>query len=623
MDYYQNFIFLRTYARWREQDGRRETWAEAVQRYVDYMRSRLGTKLTKEEYSDIQSAIVEMEVMPSMRLLWTAGPTVDKSNAAAYNCSFVTPTKIRRFGEILYLLTNGCGVGYSVEAKFTEQLPMVEPQGGRVLENFVVPDTREGWADALVHGMRTWYDGEDVKFDYSKVRPLGAPLKTMGGRASGPAPLKSLLDHTRKVILTRQGMRLRPIDVHDIITKIGEIVVAGGTRRSAQISLSDLNDEDMRNAKAGAFWELNPQRSMANNSAVYNERPDSKTFMREWLSLVASGTGERGIFSRSGAMPERRRDLLKERTLTLGTNPCGEILLLPQEFCNLTEIVARPEDTRRSLLRKCRIATILGTYQSMFTDFPYLSAEWKANCEEERLLGVSITGQCDSPEVRNVSTLKALKAEAIKINKRYAKKFGINPSTSITTVKPSGTVSQLVNASSGIHPRYSKYYIRRVRISGSDPLFNLLKDSGVPFFAENGQVIDSAHTFVLEFPMKAPDTAIVSEDLTAIEQLEQWKNVKENYTEHNPSCSVYVRDNEWISVGAWIHNNWHIVGGLSFFPIDDHIYPMAPLEKIDKKEYERRVKEMPNIDFDKLREYEKVDTTKAPLACEGVTCAIE
>lgn len=864
MEYYQKFIFLRTYARWNEAEQRRETWPEAVSRYMEYMRSKLGNKLTKDEYTEIQDAIVRMDIMPSMRLLWTAGPTVDKSNASAYNCSFVTPTKIKRFGEILYLLTNGCGVGFSVESKYTEQLPVVEPQSGRKIDTFVVPDTREGWADAIVHGLRTWYDGDDVEFDYSKIRPLGTPLKTMGGRASGPAPLKNLLEHTKKVVLSRQGMKLRPIDVHDIITKIGEVVVAGGTRRSAQISLSDLNDQDMRDAKSGAFWEHAPHRAMANNSAVYTEKPDAKTFMREWLALVESGTGERGIFNRNGSLPERRIEFLGDKANGLGTNPCfhpdtiietvngqmkikdmtsptfvytmlndgslgvraasaswktkentdvvevkvstgkslvvtpdhqiftknrgwveagrllegdvvvhlsrqrrgakyigikltnetssqmmehrlvwagvhggipaghdihhmngdtfdndirnlasmshnahatltryecendhqvrgvdgkfisppwskngrkelkqipdelksglvnqnptvvaviprgksdvydimveethnvianyivahncGEIILQPQQFCNLTEVVARPQDKKADLIRKTRLASILGTFQSMLTDFDYLSAEWKRNCDDERLLGVSITGQCDCPAVRDAGTLSEMKAEATSTNAKYAKKFGINASTAVTTVKPSGTVSQLVNASSGIHPRYAPYYVRRVRIASTDPLFHMLRDIGVPFNPENGQTADNATTFVLEFPMKSPEGALTIEDMSALDQLEHWKRVKVNFTEHNPSCSVYVKDSEWVAVADWVYKNWDIVGGLSFFPVDSHVYPLAPLEKIDKKEYERRVKEMPVIDFENLKNYEAIDNTKPSLACEGQSCIIE
>lgn len=622
MDMYQQFIFLRTYSRWNDKEGRRETWEEAVSRYMDYMKGKLGDKLSDEEYKEIESAIVRMDVMPSMRLLWTAGAIADKSNASAFNCTYTTPTKIKNFGEILYLLTCGSGVGYSVERKFTDQLPEVTPQTGNELETFVVPDTREGWADALVHGMKTWYDGNDVKFDFSKIRPLGSPLKTMGGRASGPEPLKALLAHTRNIILSRQGSKLRPIEVHDIITKIGEIVVAGGTRRSAQISLSDVNDDEMRHAKDGAFWELNPQRSMANNSAVYTEKPDAKTFIREWSALIASGTGERGIFVRNGNIPTRRMAVIGDAVDSLGTNPCGEILLQPKQMCNLSEIVARPNDTRASLLKKARIAAILGTYQSTLTDFGYLSSEWKKNCDEERLLGVSITGQYDSEAVRKANTLSDIRDLIIEVNKHYAKRFGINQSTSVTAVKPSGTVSQLVNASSGIHPRYAPYYIRRVRISSTDPLFLLMRDSGVPYHPEVGQSKDTAHTFVFEFPMKSPDGAVTVNDLTAIQQLEYWKLVKTNYTEHNPSCTVYVTDDEWMEVGAWVYNNWDCIGGLSFLPRDNHAYQLAPYEAIDKKTYESLRKHMPNVDFSKLSNYEGEDNTVTPNACEGNICKI-
>lgn len=624
MDAYQQFIFLRTYSRWVEDKQRRETWEESVTRFVEYMRSKLGKKLNEDEYEEIESAILKQEVMPSMRLLWTAGPAVEKSHAMAYNCSFTTPTKLKSFGEILYLLTCGCGVGYSVEQKFISQLPTVEPQGNEKAELYVVPDTREGWSDALVEGMKSWYAGKDITFDYSKIRPLGAPLRTMGGRASGPEPLKDLLNHTRRIILSRQGLQLRSIDVHDIITKIGDIVVVGGTRRSAQISLSDLGDDEMRHAKVGAFWEHSPHRAMANNSAVYYEKPDIKTFMREWVALMESGTGERGIFVRNGAMPERRRELLGGRVENLGTNPCGEILLQPKQFCNLSEVVARAEDTKASLLRKARIAAILGTFQSSLCDFGYLSAEWTNTTSEERLLGVSITGQYDSEEARKPANLRALRDLAVETNAAYAKRFGIPASTSVTAVKPSGTVSQLVDAASGIHPRYSEYYIRRVRISTADPLFKLLKDSGVPCVPEVGQTPENASVYVLEFPRKSPEGAITTDEVGAIQQLEYWRVVKENYTEHNPSCTIHVKDDEWLDVGAWVYKNWDIIGGLSFLPKDNHVYQLAPYEKIDKRTYEKLVKQMPEVDYGRLVDYEKSDTTEGAreYACVGGSCEI-
>ncbi len=623
LDSYQQFIFLRTYARWIPEKKRRETWEEAVERFMAYMRKRLGKKLKEKEYADVQEAILKQEVMPSMRLLWTAGDAVEKSHAMAYNCSFTTPTKLRSFGEILYLLTCGCGVGYSVESKFVNQLPIIKPQSGDNKELLTVPDTREGWADALVQGMKAWYEGKDVVFDYSRIRPLGAPLRTMGGRASGPEPLRNLLDHTRTLILSRQGMRLRPIDVHDIITKIGDIVVVGGTRRSAQISLSDLGDDEMRHAKVGAFWEHSPHRAMANNSAVYYEKPDIKIFMREWIALMESGTGERGIFVRNGSIPERRREILGDRWESLGTNPCGEILLQPKQFCNLSEVVARSGDTEVGLQRKIRIASILGTFQSSLCDFKYLSQEWADTTSEERLLGVSITGQYDCKTVRHAKTLAKLRELAVETNKAYAKRFGIPASTSVTAVKPSGTVSQLVDAASGIHPRYAPFYIRRVRVSSADPLCQLLRDSGVPHFPEVGQTLENSTTIVFEFPRKSPTGAVTTDEVGAIQQLEYWRVVKENYTEHNPSCTIHIKDDEWLEVGAWLYKNWSIIGGLSFLPKDSHVYNLAPYESITEDEYKKRVAELPDVDYNKLQEYEQIDNTISPAACEGAICQIE
>lgn len=616
MSPYQEFIFYRTYSRWNDELGRRETWEETVDRYMSYMLSEAQNWLTTNEIKELKESIVSMEVMPSMRLLWASGKAVQKSNATAYNCSFIAPTKFQDFGEILYLLTNGCGVGFSCERHVVEQLPEIQEQGGKRTIH-TVKDSREGWADALVLGMKTWYNGDDVVFDYSKIRPNGARLKTMGGRASGPEPLKSLLDFTKEKILSRQGHKLRTIDVHDIVCKIGEVVVAGGVRRSSEISLSDLDDIEMRNAKKGAFWETEPQRSKANNSAVYNEKPSLPVFLEEWVSLMKSGTGERGIFNRGGLedqMPSRR----EHDSFIFGTNPCGEITLRNKQFCNLTEVIAREDDTKKDLLRKIRLATILGTFQSSLTDFNYLSKEWKENCEDERLLGVSITGQWDCPQVRKPTVLRQLKEHAIDVNREYAKKLNINPSASVTCVKPSGTVSQLVNASSGMHPRHSKYYVRRVRISTNDPLFKMLRDQGVPYTKETGD----PYTMVLEFPIEAPSNE--GSDLTALEQLEHWKMVKENYTEHNPSTTISVLENEWLEVGNWVFKNWDIIGGLSFLPKDTHIYPLAPYEKITKGAFNTLSRKFPRLDFSKLSEYEKSDNTEGAkeLACQGGLCEI-
>lgn len=626
-DAYRQFIFTRTYSRWRDELGRRETWNEVVERYMDFMKVNLADKLTDTEYSEIQEAILNQDVVPSMRLMWGAGEPVAKNNAIAYNCSFLAPTQWQDFGEILFLLTCGCGVGFSVESKFTEQLPTIEPQKGGEPIEYVVPDSREGWADTLVFGLSKWANGEDVTFDYSLVRPKGARLKTMGGRASGPEPLKNLLQFAKEKLLARQGHKLRPIDVHDIICKIGDIVVAGGVRRSSEISLSDLTDKELRDAKKGAFYVNEPHRSMANNSAVYNEKPPIEAFMKEWMALMESGSGERGIFNRGGLkaqMPERRFKMSEDYIGEMGTNPCGEITLRNKEFCNLSEVVVRETDTTKTLMDKIRIATILGTYQSTLTKFPYLSKEWKENCDAERLLGVSLTGQFDNPSSTSPEALQSLRTHAIKINEEYATRFGIPQSMSITCVKPSGTVSQLVNASSGMHPRYAPYYIRRVRISATDPLFKMMKEQGVSYKPEVGQTLDTANTFVLEFPIASPEGAITAGHITAIDQLEHWKKVKENYTEHNPSQTVYVSEDEWLKVASWLWDNWDIIGGLSFLPKQTHVYELAPYEEITREQYEELVKSFPKIDFSQLSKYELDDMTEGAkaMACLGGTCEV-
>ena len=983
------FVYYRTYSRWIEKEGRRETWVETVDRYMGFMRENLGNKLTKKEYDEIRTAILKLEVAPSMRLLQFAGPAARETNVCAYNCSFLAPTKLRDFGEMMYILMCGTGLGFSVESKYVQQLPQIKEQTGKKLKTYVVDDSREGWADALVHGLETWYAGSDVDFDFSQVRPAGARLKTFGGRASGPDPLRNVLAFAREKILKKQGRRLSNLDVHDLICKIGEVVVSGGVRRSALISLSDLDDSEMRDAKKGQFYNTHPERMMANNSAVYERRPSNEEFLDEWVALVKSGTGERGIFNRASlakTLPSRRMDALKGYIGHLGTNPCvtadtwvmtsegarrvkdligspftalvngekriasgffetghksvfrvrtkrgfsfkatgnhkvlvetyrsrkrketkwkevkdlsegdrivlhnhrgaswdgegsaeegwllgnlygdgniekgnaranldfwgetrgemlshavsslrkavdtrsdirggqmqsgamrvgskglavlaekygmvnadklpkeriektssafyegflrgwfdadgsvqgsqekgvsvrlhsssldalslaqrmlarlgiiatvypfrresgarilpdgkggkreymcnadheliisneniavfservgfrdpikraalgrallsysrtlnrenfssavvrvekvgketvydcsvpnvnafdanglyvhncGEIILQSKQFCNLSEVVARSEDTEASLLRKVRIATILGTYQSTLTNLKYISKEWKNNCERERLLGVSITGQWDSKAARDAGVLRKMRAEAVKTNKRYAKKFGINPSTAITCVKPSGTLSQVADSSSGMHPRHAKYYIRRIRISATDPLFRALKEQGVPYHPEVGQTADSAHTFVLEFPVKAPKGAIFKDDISALEQLENWKVVKTNFTEHNPSVTVSVGEDEWLSVANWVYENWDLVGGLSFLPRDNHVYRLAPYEAIDKKRYEEMAKKLGKLDFSRLVLYEKEDETevKKELACVAGTCEI-
>jgi ribonucleoside-diphosphate reductase alpha chain len=461
----------------------------------------------------------------------------------------------------------------------------------------------------------------------------------MGGKASGPAPLKRLLDFSRQIMLTRQGRRLRTIDLHDIICMIGDCVVAGGVRRSAMISLSDLDDQEVRDAKKGAFYMTHPHRMLANNSAVYMNKPTNEEFFKEWMALIESRSGERGIFNRgslAATLPERRIKVLKSykgyfdatgKNIVgpMGTNPCGEIILQSKQFCNLSEIVCRAEDTEKTLMKKMRIAAILGTYQSTLTHFPYLSKEWKDNCETERLLGVSLTGQWDSEAVRDPKVLERLRDEAIKVNKEYAKRFGVQASTAITCVKPSGTLSQMVDCSSGMHPRHSKHYIRRVRIAATDTLFKMLKDQGVPFHPEVGQTMENATTYVLEFPVKASGNATVfRDDLTAVEQLDHWKMVKVHYTEHNPSVTVSVGDDEWIKVANWVYENWDIVGGLSFLPRDNTVYKLAPYEAIDEKTYKELSKRLEHIDYSKIISYEKQNETdlKKELACVSGVCEI-
>ena len=621
------FVYFRTYARWIEDESRRETWIETVNRYVDFMKENLGKKLNEAEYEELRGAILRQEAMPSMRLLQFAGSAVRKTNVCAYNCSFIAPSAFQDFGEIMYISMCGTGVGFSVESKNVQQLPQIKAQSGKMLPTYLVPDTKEGWADALVFGMKTWFEGNDVVFDYSQLRAAGARLKTMGGRSSGPGPLRSLLDFTRAKILKRQGRRLTNLDAHDIICKIGDIVVSGGVRRSALISLSDLDDQEMRDAKKGQFYLSEPQRSISNNSAVYETKPTNVEFMDEWVALMKSGTGERGIFNRGSLakmLPKRRLEILKGYIGDLGTNPCGEIILQSKQFCNLSEVVARREDTEKTLLRKVRLATILGTYQSSLVKFGYLSKEWEQHCKEERLLGVSISGQWDCPAVRKASTLEKLKAEAIRINRTYAKRMGISASSCITCVKPSGTLSQTVDCSSGMHPRYAPYYIRRVRISTTDPLFKMLKDQGVPYNPEVGQSLEEANTYVLEFPVKAPKGSVFKDDFSAIEQLEHWKMVKLNYTEHNPSITIYIGENEWIEVANWLYGNWDLLGGLSFLPRSNHVYQLAPYEEIDERRYEELAKRFENIDFSKIVTYEREDETEAKreLACAGGTCEI-
>lgn len=631
-DYFNNeiireFVYLRTYSRWIENLNRRENWIETVDRYIDFMKENIKEKLTLEEYNEIREAVLRQEVMPSMRLLQFAGVAARRCNVCVYNCAYLAPKNFKDLADIMYISMSGCGVGFSVENRNVDKFPIIKNQN--IIQYkipYVIEDSKEGWCDSFEYALNTWFKGEDVMFDYSLIRPAGKRLVTMGGKSAGPKPLNDLMEFTRKIILENQGKKLKPIHLHDIICKVGQIIVSGSSRRSALISLSDLNDTDMRQAKSGSFWEENFQRCMANNSAVYNIKPTMIEFLKEWISLAESGSGERGIFNRSSLkniLPERRLKLLSDVS-ELGTNPCSEILLKSRQFCNLTEIVCRHDDTTETLKYKLKIATILGTYQSTLCNFKYISSKWKENQIEERLLGVSITGQWDCVEIRKPQVLQKLKEYAIEVNKEYSKKLEINESTAITTVKPSGTVSQLTNASSGIHPRFSPYYIRRIRISTHDALLYLMKEQGYNILPEVGQTIENATTFVLEFPVKSPDNAICVKNVNAIEQLEYVKLVKTYYTEHSTSVTIYVKPDEWIKVGQWIWENWDYVSGLSFLPYSDHIYKLAPYEEITKEKYEEMKNNLPTVDFSLLARYETYDTTDVKIqpACSGGLCEL-
>jgi ribonucleoside-triphosphate reductase len=623
---YSEYIFYQFYSRWVPELGRRETWTETIDRYMAYMKENLEDKLSAKEYEEVRQAILNQDICPSMRLLWSAGRACRNSNVWAYNCSYIAPTCPQDLGEIMYISMCGAGLGFAVEWENVQQFPQIKKQTKATPLVHIVHDSKEGWADAFVLGLKAWFDGKDVKFDYGMVRPAGARLETAGGRASGPQPLMDLMEFAKRKILAKQGRRLSNLDLHDIICQIGLIVVAGGVRRSALISLSELEDTEMRDAKKGQFYLTEGQRSIANNSAVYNAKPGAEEFLDEWTALVKSGSGERGIFNRGGLekqLPARRWAAIKDER-QIGLNPCGEIYLRSKQFCNLTSIVIRPKDTVATLKRKMELATLLGTYQSTLTNFGYLSKKWKENCEEERLLGVSLTGYYDNPIVRDDKVLDTLKADSIETNKKYAKRFGINPSTAITCVKPHGNSGQLLGVGSGMHPWFAPYFIRRVRISHTDTLLEMARDQGVPCLPEVGQSESSATTFVLEFPVKAPAGAIFKDEVSALDLMKEWKRLKEHFVEHNPSATIYVGPDEWIAVGNFVYENWDWIGGLSFLPRSEHVYQLAPYEEITKEEYERRAKAIGKIDFSKLSQYEAVDNTigAKEMACVSGVCEI-
>lgn len=631
IDPYKNFIHISRYARWVEEEGRRETWLETVSRYINFMKDHLvlnyGYSPNAKIFDEIKDAILNHRIMPSMRALMTAGPALERDHIAAYNCSFIAIDSLRAFDEAMYVLMNGTGVGFSVESKYVEQLPIISESFNETETTIVVEDSKLGWAKAFKELMALLSQGQIPKWDMSKVRPSGARLKTFGGRASGPGPLGALFIFTTDVFKNSAGRRLKPIEAHDLMCKVGEVVVVGGVRRSALISLSNLDDFEMAKAKSGSWWETQKQRSLANNSAVYNSKPNTAQFLREWRNLYESKSGERGIYNMDSVRKHVESFGRRDITKIAGTNPCGEIILRANEFCNLTEVVISPEDIKEDLMEKVRLATILGTWQSTLTNFRYLRKAWKDNCEEERLLGVSLTGIygnkiTSTAGIALEQLLTDMRLESVKVNDNEAKKLNINPSVSITCVKPSGTVSQLVGVSSGIHPWYSEYYIRSVRGSNSDPLTQFLKDSGIP---NEPDVMKPNETTVFYFPQKAPKNATITKDLTAIDHLEMWKTYRTYWTEHNPSVTINVQEDEWLRVGSWVFDNFNSIGGLAFLPSSEHTYKQAPYQEISKEEYEEWIKKSPpTIQWEMLSGYEKEDGTTGSqeLSCVAGVCDI-
>jgi ribonucleoside-triphosphate reductase len=622
MNAYESFIHLSRYSRYLEAEGRRETWEETVDRLIGFWKKQVGNNvITDEEFQQLSTSVYNREVMPSMRAMWAAGDALAQNPFRGYNCSFAAVDHIRVFDEILYILMSGTGVGFSAEAQYVNKLPIINDTFSQSERTISIEDSAEGWAKALRKLIAELYLGNTHAWDFSKIRPEGARLKTMGGRASGPAPLQDLMSFVTATFKAAAGRKLRPIEVHDIVCKIAEVVVVGGVRRSALISLSDLGDPEVRDAKSGRWWETTAHRALANNSAAYEQKPSMAVFMDEWIALMKSGSGERGIFNRAGAKalaPERRNT-----ELLVGTNPCAEIQLRSGQLCNLSEVVCRVDDTEEDLKRKIGLATILGTLQASLTEFKYVRKVWQRNCEEERLLGVSLTGIQDCKILRNPDPkmLERLKAYAQEVNIEYAKKLNINPATAITTIKPSGTVSQLVDSSSGIHGRFSPYYIRTVRQANNDPLTSFLKDSGV---TNEPDLMNTEKTTIFSFPIKSPEGATLANEQTAIEQLENWLLFQKHWSEHSVSVTVYVKEHEWMEVGNWCYQNFDYITGVSFLPYAEHTYAQAPYQPCTKIEFLAAIAAMPKVDFSKLTEYESEDNTEGAqtLACTGGACEI-
>lgn len=617
MDDFQRYIHVSRYARYLPDKQRRETWEETVARLCDYWQSKYPEVFP---YKELYDAIVAMDVMPSMRSLMTAGKALDRDNVAGYNCSYVALDDVRAFDEIMYILMCGTGVGFSVERQYVSQLPMIAEEFYDSGTTISVRDSKIGWATGFRELLALLYGGKIPKWDTSSVRAAGARLKTFGGRASGPEPLEDLFKFTINLFINAKGRKLTSLEVHDLVCKIADIVVVGGVRRSALISLSNLSDDRMRNAKNGQWWELSPQRALANNSVAYTEKPDVGIFLQEWTALYESKSGERGLFNRVAANKQSAKTGRRKAYDGFGTNPCGEIILRSAGFCNLSEAVIKSTDATESIKSKVRLAAILGTFQSSLTSFRYLRKVWQRNAEEERLLGVSLTGIMDSPILAQVTPefLNELKNVAIETNKEWAEKLGINPAAAITTIKPSGTVSQLVNSSSGIHTRYADYYIRTVRSDSKDPVTLFLMNQGVPYEED----VTNPSNIVFSFPQKAPEGSVLRDKLSAIEQLEIYKTYYQNWCEHNPSVTIYVKEKEWIDVAAWVFKNFDYLGGVSFLPHTDHIYRQAPYQEISKDEYDETVKAMPKIQWEEFIETEDNVVSYKELSCIAGVCEL-
>ena len=627
---YQQFIHKSRYARWIEDEQRRENWDETVSRYVSFMdsyvRDKHGYKLDSSLKNELEEAILNLRVMPSMRAMMTAGDALDRDAVCGYNCSYIPVDSPRAFDECMYILMCGTGVGFSVERENVDRLPVVSDNMGDSSTVIKVGDSKPGWAKALRELIALLYAGQIPQWDVSGVRAAGERLKVMGGRASGPQPLVDLFNFTVEIFKKARGRRLFPIECHDLMCKIGEIVVVGGVRRSALISLSNLNDDQMAHAKTGQWWESQGQRALANNSVAYKGKPSMETYMREWLALYESKSGERGMFNRQAADEQVAKSGRRQTGYMWGTNPCSEIILRPYQFCNLSEVVVRENDDLSTLRSKVRIATMLGTFQSTLTDLKYLRKIWKTNTEEERLLGVSLTGIMDHPVLARMTDskiwLQEMKQVAIDTNREYAEKIGIPRSTAITCVKPSGTVSQLTDSASGIHARHNPFYIRTVRGDNKDPLTQFMKEEGIPFEPD---ITKPDSVTVFSFPMKSPSGAITRTEMSAIEQLELWKLYALNWCEHKPSVTISVKEEEWMEVGSWLYDNFDIASGVSFLPFSDHTYQQAPYQDIEADDYLEWNGRVPSaLDWTKFSKYEKEDNTSGSreLACTADACEV-